>query len=239
MADLGKDRRPIVTGWMSWLKDPAFMLLLAGVFFVDQVTKAWVRHSLFLGESVPQEGPLRITHTSNSGTAFGLFPDQTLFLVLGSIVGIGVLLLVFRKHLFASLPLRLALGMQVGGAAGNLVDRVRLGEVTDFIDVGAWPVFNVADASVVIGIAVIVYLTLLGPRRTGAGPQTDRGPNQSPQESPSTSDSTAPPFSAGREAGLEGLPTPDPSSEYCSPAGEVGDPEECSQRGAGQRPEEG
>ena len=76
MADLGKDRRPIVTGWMSWLKDPAFMLLLAGVFFVDQVTKAWVRHSLFLGESVPQEGPLRITHPPTAARPSACSPTR-------------------------------------------------------------------------------------------------------------------------------------------------------------------
>jgi len=145
---------------MSWCKDPVLILTLSLVFALDQVTKAVVRHSLLLGESIPREGAFRITHTFNTGSAFGLFSDQTLFLILASFVGIAILLLVYRNHPSPSFPLRLSLGMQLGGALGNLVDRLRMGQVTDFIELGFWPVFNLADASIVLGIIIVACLFL-------------------------------------------------------------------------------
>ena len=149
---------------MSWFRDPVLLLALSIVFCVDQITKALVRHNLLLYQSVPVEGPVRITHTFNTGSAFGLFPDQTLFLILASFVGIGVLLLIYRNHPFPTLLLRLSLGMQLGGAVGNLLDRLRMGLVTDFIDIGVWPVFNVADASIVTGLVIIAYVFLVSRR---------------------------------------------------------------------------
>ena len=87
-------------------------------------------------------------------------PIRPCFLIIASLVGIGVLLLVYKKQPFSGFPLRLSLGMQLGGAAGNLFDRLRMGEVTDFIDIGPWPVFNIADSSIVIGIFILGYLFL-------------------------------------------------------------------------------
>ena len=141
---------------LAWLKDPVMVVAVSLVFALDQVSKAVVRHYLLLGESIPERGTFRITHTFNTGSAFGLFPDQTLFLIVASVAGIGVLLLVYRNHPFPSFPVRLSLGMLLGGALGNLVDRLRAGEVTDFIELGFWPVFNLADASIVIGIVIMV-----------------------------------------------------------------------------------
>ena len=143
------------------------------VFSLDQITKAVVRHSLLLGESFPNEGAFRITRTFNTGSAFGFLADQTLFLILASMVGIGVLLLVYRSHRFSSSLLRLSLGMQLGGALGNLVDRVRMGHVTDFVDLGSWPVFNIADTSIVLGIFIVVGLVLFGGRGVKPTPVTD------------------------------------------------------------------
>ena len=141
--------------------DPVLILALAIVFSLDQLTKAVVRHNLLLGESVPSEGLVRITHTFNTGSAFGLFTGQTFFLILASFAGIAILLLVYRNNPVPSLLLRLSLGLQLGGALGNLVDRIRMGHVTDFVDVGAWPVFNVADASIVVGIVILGSLFIL------------------------------------------------------------------------------
>ena len=173
MAKLEKQERPFPATWASWCRDPLIILAVAFVFSLDQITKAVVRHSLLLGESFPNEGVFRITRTFNTGSAFGFFADQTLFLILASIVGIGILLLVYRTHRFASSPLRLSLGMQLGGALGNLVDRVRMGRVTDFVDLSFWPVFNVADASIVLGIAILVFLLLFGGREVKPAPVPD------------------------------------------------------------------
>ncbi|MCE2464622.1 MAG: signal peptidase II [Dehalococcoidia bacterium] len=151
-------------GWVSWVKDPFFLLAASSAFSLDQVSKAIVLNRLFYGQSVPYDGFFRITLTSNTGGAFGLFPDQTMVLVLASFVAIGILFFLYRSHALSSPLLRLSLGLQLGGALGNLVDRIRLGAVTDFIDVGPWPIFNVADASIVVGILLLLFL-LLSPNK--------------------------------------------------------------------------
>lgn len=151
-------------GWVSWAKDPYFLLSASSAFSLDQVTKAIVLNRLVYGQSVPYDGFFRITLTSNTGGAFGLFPDQTMALVLASFVAIGILFFLYRSHSLSSPLLRLSLGLQLGGALGNLVDRIRLGAVTDFFDVGPWPIFNVADASIVVGILLLLFL-LLSPSR--------------------------------------------------------------------------
>ena len=160
-------------GWVSWVKDPYFLLAASSAFSLDQVTKAIVLNRLFYGQSVPYDGFIRITLTSNTGGAFGLFPDQTMALVLASFVAIGILFFLYRSHSLSSPLLRLSLGLQLGGALGNLVDRIRLGAVTDFIDVGPWPIFNVADASIVVGIILLLFL-ILSPSKERAA---DRAPH--------------------------------------------------------------
>jgi signal peptidase II len=134
--------------------------LAALVFLLDQLTKYVVRAFLPLRDSFPQEGFLRITHTYNTGSAFGLFQGQNTPLILVSVVGIAVLAWVYSSQLRVTGLLRLSLGMQIGGAAGNLLDRLRLGHVTDFIDVGPWPVFNLADSSIVLGLILLAWLFL-------------------------------------------------------------------------------
>ncbi len=150
----------------AWRADLLLAALILVVFITDQMTKAWVRASLIEGASRPREGFLRITHVSNTGSAFGLFPNQTLFLLIASLVGIAVLLIFFRRQAGRGFMVRASLGLQLGGAAGNLVDRITLGKVTDFIDVGAWPVFNLADASIVTGIVILAWLLLRSPKAT-------------------------------------------------------------------------
>ena len=168
MPELDNERRLLSSRWMSWYRDPVLIVAFGLVLGLDQITKFVIRQNLALGESIPREGTFRITHTSNTGSAFGLFTDQTLFLILASFVGIAILLLVYRNATFPSFLLRLSLSMQLGGAVGNLVDRVRVGSVTDFIQLGFWPVFNVADASIVIGISILAWLFLFT-RREGRG----------------------------------------------------------------------
>ena len=152
------------SSFSAWRADLLLAALILVVFITDQMTKAWVRASLIEGASRPREGFLRITHVSNTGSAFGLFPNQTTFLLIASLVGIAVLLVFFRKQAGHGFMVRASLGLQLGGAAGNLVDRITLGAVTDFIDVGAWPVFNLADASIVTGIVILAWLLFRSPK---------------------------------------------------------------------------
>ncbi len=170
---------PISSNRAAWLADMYLAGLIVTVFILDQLSKSWVRGNLLPGRSIPDEGFFRITHISNSGSAFGLFPDQTFVLMLASILGIGILLIFFRKQSDRGIWLRTSLGLQLGGAIGNLADRLTLGEVTDFIDVGPWPIFNLADSSIVVGIIILAWM-LYSPSKRRAGdegpPATDEAP---------------------------------------------------------------
>jgi|TARA_Y100000814_G_scaffold226910_1_gene170868 signal peptidase II len=147
---------------MSWYKDWLFYTLVIGVFVFDQVTKAIIRSSLSLGDSWPEEGIFRIVHGLNTGSAFGLFAGFTNLLVVASIIGIVFILFVFLKQNNSVIWLRLSLGLIVGGALGNLFDRVKDGAVVDFISVGWWPAFNIADSSISVGMCLLLVTMLLG-----------------------------------------------------------------------------
>ncbi|MCL0102203.1 signal peptidase II [Dehalococcoidia bacterium] len=140
-------------------------ILLATLVFgitiaADQITKHATRVNLAVGESFPETWPARFTHVENSGSAFGLFTDQTSFLIGASIVALGVMLYLFRKFGGSSWLIRVSLALQLGGGSSNLYDRIRYGEVTDFIDLRVWPIFNIADSAVVIGIILLGYTVL-------------------------------------------------------------------------------
>ena len=145
------------------------LIVLIATLMADQVTKGLVVLAMHPGQSVPSSGLFRLTYVTNSGSAFGLFPNQTLFLILASFVGIGVLLIFYRTNPINSTLLRLSLGLQLGGAMGNLVDRVRLGYVVDFIDVGSWPVFNLADSAIMVGLIGLLWTLTSAKNRVGPG----------------------------------------------------------------------
>ena len=178
MVQNGDETGPAAPSRPSIYKHLVLLQLAVLVFLTDQLTKFLVREFLALRESFPDQGFFRITHTFNTGSAFGLFQDQNLPLILVSVVGITILLLIYRGRQRPSNLLRLSLGLQIGGAAGNLLDRLRLGHVTDFVDVGSWPIFNVADASIVVGLAMLAWILLLSDnsRQKPAGALETSGP---------------------------------------------------------------
>ena len=141
------------------------LLIALTVIGVDQLSKYLVRANMELGQSIPSEGLVRLTYTTNTGGAFGLFANQTFLLTLAAVIAITVLVLYFRYLPPGSTLLKVGLGLDLGGAIGNLIDRVRLGEVTDFIDFGAWPVFNLADSAIVVGTFLITYYLLFSARK--------------------------------------------------------------------------
>ena len=142
------------------LRDTLLLSVLVVVLLLDQFSKQLVQRYLELGEALPDDAPLRLIHVTNSGGAFGIFPNQTAFLTVASFVGIAVLILFYRSQPWPGRLVRLSLGLQLGGAMGNLLDRLRQGEVVDFIDIGPWPIFNLADSSIVIGIFLLAGLFL-------------------------------------------------------------------------------
>ena len=129
-------------------------------------------------ESWPKTGFLRITNSSNTGTAFGLLQDQTAFLIVASVFAIGFLYYFYRTQALNNHLFKLAIGLQLGGALGNLIDRVRLGAVVDFVDVGPWPIFNIADSSIVSGIVILIAVILLK--------KNERQPESNSPEAPTT-----------------------------------------------------
>ena len=155
-------------------KDLLLIQLAAIVFLLDQFSKFLVREFLVFRESYPVEGFFRFTHSHNTGSAFGILQDQNGPLILVSLIGITVLGFIYQSQRRPSNLLRLSLGLQMGGAAGNLLDRVLLGHVIDFIDVGTWPIFNLADSSIVVGLGLLAWL-FLRPDRFGAGKPSATG----------------------------------------------------------------
>lgn len=136
------------------------------VLALDQASKAAVQQFLIDrgSSSVPLFGGLvRLTYVENWGSAFGLFQNQTLFFIVIGVLVIGGILIGQRFIPAHRTTLAICLGMQLGGASGNLLDRVRFGHVFDFVDLTWWPVFNVADSAIVVGVLILVYHLLTSP----------------------------------------------------------------------------
>lgn len=152
------------------------------VLTVDQVTKELVTR--WLGPGEPEHrvellgSALAFHYVHNTGAAFGLMRGQTALLTAIAVVVVGALVISYLRARVPSLPLALGLGLLVGGAFGNLLDRYRLGFVVDFVSVSIWPKFNVADTAITIGVA------LLGWHLLRVEPAT-RAPDVQEQQRPS------------------------------------------------------
>jgi signal peptidase II len=157
-----------------------FAAIAAVVLVLDQATKWAASGRLLLGQPVPVLGDVvRLTLVHNTGAAFGLFPGSRIPFIIISILAIGVVLYLFLRESYRGLGNRILLGCILGGAVGNLVDRIRLGWVVDFIDVGIgstrWPVFNVADSAVTLGVIFLAW-NLARSGRPAADPEGTHGP---------------------------------------------------------------
>ena len=146
-----------------WWGVVLFLIALL-ILVADQLTKAWMR-SYPLEQPVFELGFFRIINIHNTGAAFGLFQGHTFALTIVSLVGTGILL-VYALLVHRSFPIldnklsKLALGLVLGGTVGNLIDRLSLGYVTDFIDFGFWPAFNIADSAITVGVILFAYSLL-------------------------------------------------------------------------------
>ena len=153
----------------GWQWNMLLFLIALLVVAADQLSKVWIRSNLLVGQSLFEAGFFRITHVNNTGAAFGLFQGQSFLLTIVALVGITVLL-VYTLVIYRKFPLldnrlgRSTLGLVLGGAVGNLIDRIRLGYVTDFISVGLWPAFNIADSAITVGVILFAYSFLRSAR---------------------------------------------------------------------------
>jgi len=132
-------------------------VVLALVVLLDQGSKALVRANVPRGTADPVLPGVDLVNTRNTGVAFSLFQDGGAILIVFTIIAMVALLVFFARE-----PLRrgvwLPVGLLLGGATGNLIDRVLDGAVTDFVDVAFWPAFNVADVAITIGVVALLFV---------------------------------------------------------------------------------
>jgi signal peptidase II len=133
------------------------VLVAIAVIAVDQVTKAIVRADIGPFEQVKVLPGIKLVHTENTGVAFSALSGGGPLVILVAVVALGALLVFFFTHLTRPL-VWLPTGLLLGGAAGNLIDRIGRGSVTDFIKLPHWPAFNVADIAVTVGVIVLVFV---------------------------------------------------------------------------------
>lgn len=141
------------------------VIALSGLILIlDQISKFYISSALSLGQSIPVvRGIFHISLVYNTGCAFGLLKNQKIFFILLSAAAVFYIIrdLFFNCRRY-SLSRRVALGLILGGAAGNLLDRLRLGYIIDFLDFRVWPVFNAADSAITVGIIVLGCSLLKG-----------------------------------------------------------------------------
>ena len=154
MSRTRRDRTPIYRDW-------TLLQLAALALASDQLTKFVVRQTLEWHHSWPVYGFFRFTHVQNTGSAFGLFQGNNLPLLIVSLVGVAVLAYIYHTQERPGILMRFSIALMLGGALGNLVDRIWQGHVTDFIDIGPWPVFNLADSSIVVGLAIMAWVLVM------------------------------------------------------------------------------
>jgi signal peptidase II len=153
--------RKLSAGTHEWISLGA---VAGAAVLADQVTKRIVAGTLELGESKHVLGPLDLHHVQNSGIAFGLFPDATTIVIVVTSVVIAWLLVVFARSGARHPVMPVGLGLVIGGSVSNLADRVRLGHVTDFLDLAFWPAFNLADTFIVVGVALLLGAAVISDR---------------------------------------------------------------------------
>jgi signal peptidase II len=163
------DTPPRKPGLAEWITP---FLIMGAILGLDQLTKYLVETRIPLYEywaPIPAlENWLRFTHTANTGAVFGLFQGGGMLFAILAVVVAGAIV-----YFNLTLPggqwlLRIALGLQLGGALGNMIDRLRQGHVTDFIDIGPWYIFNVADMALVSGVILFGFTMLRDERRLRA-----------------------------------------------------------------------
>lgn len=133
-----------------------YVVLAVGLFILDQWSKWLVMSKMAQGDSIPLiDGLFYLTYVRNPGAAFGMLPYKTVFFVVVTIAILIGIIIFFRRIPEDRVLLKMGLALEVGGAAGNLLDRLRFGHVIDFFDFRVWPVFNVADIGIVIGVCIL------------------------------------------------------------------------------------
>ena len=161
LTPISMAERPFGATWPQWLSLGAVALAALGA---DQLTKSIVRSRLDLNDETHVVGLFSIHHVTNSGIAFGLFASATPIVILLTGFAVAWMLYFFARSGSRHPVLPVALGLVIGGSVSNLLDRVRLGHVTDFLDFRYWPAFNLADTFIVVGVAALLLALVVSDR---------------------------------------------------------------------------
>lgn len=176
LAPVSVAERKLGAGPSHWLALAAIALAAVAA---DQLTKHLVASQLTLDDGVHVIGPLWIRHVQNSGIAFGFFSQATAGVIVLTTIAVVWMLIFFARGGSRHPILPVALGLVIGGSVSNLVDRVRLGYVTDFVDLRWWPAFNLADSFIVIGVLVLLATLVFAERDPGRQRFRDAPPRPS------------------------------------------------------------
>lgn len=160
------------------LRNLALFVIALIVLIADQASKAWVIDNIPLNTTYEIFPPLKdifvLTYITNSGAAFGLFPQMSLVFTFIALIVSCVIVWYYRSIPAGQWLVRVSLGLQLGGAIGNLIDRLRFGAVTDLLYVRHVPVFNIADASIVTGVGLLMlHMWLTTPKEQAATGSSD------------------------------------------------------------------
>lgn len=133
---------------------------ILSIAFFDQLIKLYILNNFYYGQTQPLiKGIFHLTYIKNTGGAFGIFENANTFFIIISILIIVFLLLYNRIYVKDNIYINLSFGLIIGGAVGNLIDRIRLNYVVDYLDFRIWPVFNLADSAIVVGaVLLIIYI---------------------------------------------------------------------------------
>jgi signal peptidase II len=153
LTPISMAERSLAAGLWQWC-GLSLVVLAAGL--ADQLTKQLVSRRLALGDEISIIANFTIHHVQNTGIAFGLFAGSTWLVIPLTALAIAWMLVFFARSGGRHPVLPVGLGLVIGGSLSNLVDRVRLGHVTDFLDLRYWPAFNLADTFIVVGVVVLL-----------------------------------------------------------------------------------
>ncbi len=156
-----------------------------GVLLLDQLAKLLVRRTLAVGQAYPGADTIlgrgfSFTRVSNTGIAFGMFQGRNDVLVATSLLVVAAILIYRQRSASTDRRLQMALGLQVGGALGNVIDRLTIGNVTDFLDFKVWPVFNFSDLAIFSGVVIFAWLLWEEDKRTSTSPAEPAGSAEGP-----------------------------------------------------------
>lgn len=162
LRPISSAQRSLAAGAQQWI---GFGTIALTAVTADQLTKQIVSNALALGDEVSVVGPFSIHHVRNSGIAFGLFSDATSIVIALTALAVLWMVVFFARSGRRHPILPVALGFVLGGSISNLLDRIRLGYVTDYLDLQFWPAFNLADTFIVVGMAILFAALAAGDRR--------------------------------------------------------------------------